>query len=91
MAKICLHCFVSGRVQGVFYRREAHAQSLARGLTGWVKNTLDGRVELMLCGEESEVRAIEAWLWEGPRAAKVDHVASEVVPLEDFKQFEVRN
>lgn len=91
MAKICLHCFVSGRVQGVFYRREAYEQSLKRGLTGWVKNTLDGRVEVMLCGEEAEVRAIEAWLWEGPRAAKVDNVVSEVIPFEDLKQFEVRN
>lgn len=91
MAKICLHCFVSGRVQGVFFRRETHDQSIARGLTGWVRNNLDGRVEVLICGEEAEVRAMQSWLWEGPRAAKVDNVASEVVPFEDFKQFEVRN
>lgn len=91
MAKICLHCFVSGRVQGVFYRRETVEQAIARALKGWVKNLLDGRVEVMICGEEADVRAMETWLWQGPRAAQVDTVAATIVPVENFQQFEVRN
>lgn len=91
MAKICLHCFVSGRVQGVFFRRETHEQSRVRGLTGWVKNVSDGRVEVMICGDEAIVYEMQAWLWNGPKAAKVSNVESQVVPWETFMQFEVRN
>lgn len=91
MAKICLHCFVSGRVQGVFFRRETCEQGIARGLTGWVRNNSDGQVEVMICGEEVEVCAMQAWLWEGPRAAEVSNVEALEVPWELFEQFEVRN
>lgn len=91
MAKICLHCFVSGRVQGVFFRRETREQSIARGLTGWVRNNSDGRVEVMICGEEVNVRAMQTWLWEGPRVAEVSNVEALEVPWELFQQFEVRN
>ncbi|HXH54694.1 MAG TPA: acylphosphatase [Gammaproteobacteria bacterium] len=91
MAKICVHCFVSGRVQGVFFRRETQAQSASRGLSGWVRNLSDGRVEVMICGEEAAVYAMQAWLWEGPSAAKVNNVESEVMSFEAFQQFEVRN
>jgi acylphosphatase len=91
MAKICLHCFVSGRVQGVFFRRATYEQSIARGLTGWVRNVSDGRVEVMICGEEAVVSAMQAWLWEGPSVARVSHVDVEVVPFEAIQAFEVRN
>lgn len=91
MAKICVHCFVSGRVQGVFFRRETQEQGLARGLNGWVRNVSDGRVEVMICGEEAAVYAMQAWLWEGPSAAKVSHVESECMPFEAFQTFEIRN
>lgn len=91
MAKICLHCFVSGRVQGVFFRRKTYEQSIARGLTGWVRNLPDGRVEAMICGEEAVVSAMQAWLWEGPRAAKVSDVEVQTLPFEVLQTFEVRS
>lgn len=91
MAKICAHCFVSGRVQGVFFRRETYEQSLVRGLTGWVRNLPDGRVEVMICGEEKLVFAMQAWLLQGPSAAKVSKVESEILSFEALQQFEIRN
>lgn len=91
MAKICIHCFVSGRVQGVFFRRETYEQSIARGLTGWVRNLPDGRVEAMICGEEADVAAMQAWLWEGPRAAQVSDVEVQQRPFEVLQTFEVRD
>lgn len=91
MAKICVHCFVSGRVQGVFFRRETQEESVARGLNGWVRNVSDGRVEVMICGEEAAVYAMQAWLWAGPSVAKVSHVESKLMPFESFQQFEIRN
>lgn len=89
MGKICMHCIVSGRVQGVFYRREAYGQAIARELTGWAKNLADGSVEVMLCGEQREVELLRDWLWEGPAAAKVVNVESQEVPWQTFKDFEV--
>lgn len=91
MEKICLHCFVSGRVQGVFYRRATRGEAVKHGVTGWVKNLADGRVEVMICGEEAAVYALQNWLWEGPKAAKVNEVEMEELPWQAFEQFEVRN
>ena len=90
MTSICLHCFVSGRVQGVFFRRETYEQSLARGVKGWVRNLEDGRVEVMLCGEPKPVEEMRDWLWEGPDAARVSNVEFTEVPCQDFKRFELR-
>jgi acylphosphatase len=90
MQTICVHAFVTGRVQGVFYRRETFEQARNRGLTGWVQNLSDGRVEVMICGEKSAVESLGAWLWTGPTAAKVSHVEIEEVPCEHMQDFEVR-
>jgi acylphosphatase len=68
---------VSGRVQGVFYRASAREQALLLGLTGYAKNLPDGRVEVLACGSESALEALERWLWRGPAAAKVDGVDRE--------------
>ncbi len=91
MGRICLNCFVSGRVQGVFYRRETREQGLARGLTGWVKNLPDGRVEVMICGEEKAAYDMQDWLWEGSNGAMVSDVEIEELDFQEFKTFEVKN
>ena len=71
---ICRRYLISGRVQGVFYRASAqrYAQSLA--LSGWVRNRHDGRVELLACGEEPVLLALEKWLEIGPDFAKVTNI-----------------
>ena len=71
---ICRRYFISGRVQGVFYRASAqrYAQSLA--LSGWVRNRRDGRVELLACGEERVLLVLEKWLEIGPEYAKVTNI-----------------
>ncbi len=90
MTTICLHCTISGHVQGVFYRREAAEQAKSRNLTGWVKNLADGRVEIMICGDEKAVLEMQEWLWEGPEAAKVQNVEAETLPHQEYSNFEVR-
>lgn len=79
MTSICVHAFVSGKVQGVYYRAatQQHAQRL--GVTGWAKNLTDGRVEILLCGEAAAVYEVESWLRIGPPAADVESVKSTVV------------
>lgn len=90
MTAICLHCFISGRVQGVFYRRETQKQALARGVKGWVQNLPDGRVEAVFSGEREIVEALRDWLWQGPPAASVTSVEVEELPYQTFSQFEMK-
>lgn len=71
----CKLCLVSGRVQGVFYRASAMRRAAELGVTGYAKNLSDGRVEVLICGEQQAVDALIEWLWEGPPAARVEKVA----------------
>lgn len=86
----CLRFVVSGLVQGVFYRASAEATARSLGLTGWVRNTLDGSVELIACGTSEQLAALERWLWQGPPSARVTHVHRAEAPLEAFEDFAVR-
>jgi acylphosphatase len=74
---ICRRSFVSGRVQGVFYRATCCAKAEALGLTGYARNLADGRVEVVACGEDAAVNEFVAWLWVGSPAARVTDVATE--------------
>lgn len=68
------HVLISGRVQGVCFRAYTVDEAMAAGITGWVRNTPDGRVEAVFEGERSAVEAIIAWCRKGPPAARVSDV-----------------
>jgi acylphosphatase len=74
---ICRRSFVSGRVQGVFYRATCVRKATSLGLTGFARNLADGRVEVLACGEPARIEEFVAWLWEGSPASKVTDVATE--------------
>ena len=71
---VCKICWVTGRVQGVFYRGAAAARARELGVCGYAKNLSDGRVEVLACGEEATVRKFIDWLWIGSSASKVTAV-----------------
>jgi len=74
---ICRRSFVSGRVQGVFYRATCVRKAESLGLSGFARNLSDGRVEVVACGDDAAVNELVAWLWEGSPASKVTDVATE--------------
>ncbi len=84
-----VHCFVSGRVQGVFYRASTCDEAKRLGLSGWVKNLSDGRVEFFAQGPDEQVESLIRWCKIGPPAARVDNVEvkeAEYAPsLDTFK------
>lgn len=86
---------VTGRVQGVSYRASAKAEADEFGLTGWVRNTADGAVELLIGGEGPAVDAVLRWCHSGPRGATVEDVDSREASAEELRTlpeigFEVR-
>jgi acylphosphatase len=80
---ICRRSFVSGRVQGVYYRGTCVRKAEALGLRGYARNLADGRVEVLACGQPAAVEAFVSWLWQGSAASKVTAVeTSEADPAE---------
>jgi len=68
------HVFVSGRVQGVFFRSETKYKADSHGVKGWVRNLPDGRVEAVFEGEEEAVKALVEFCKQGPAGARVTKV-----------------
>ena len=74
MVLVRRHLWVSGSVQGVLFRSSVEEQALPAGVTGWVRNLPDGRVEAVLEGEEDAVGRVIAFCHRGPPYARVDRV-----------------
>ena len=74
------HFLVSGRVQGVCFRMCAEDEARRLGLTGWVRNLPDGRVETVAEGEEDALAAYRAWCGRGPTHAVVRALTEEYGP-----------
>lgn len=81
---IARRCFVSGRVQGVFYRASTRQQAVGLGLSGYARNLPDGRVEVLAVGESAAVRSLIDWLAQGPPAAQVSGVDVREIQLEEL-------
>ena len=69
--------YVSGKVQGVWFRASAREQALALGLRGYARNLADGRVEVLAAGEAAALARLESWVHRGPAHARVEAVARE--------------
>ncbi|MGH8871883.1 MAG: acylphosphatase [Acidimicrobiia bacterium] len=88
MSTKAVHAIVTGRVQQVGYRQSCRQVARSLGLVGWVRNTVDGRVEVFAQGGPDEVDRLVDWLWGGPAMALVTGVESDAVApdntLRDF-------
>jgi acylphosphatase len=84
------HVYVSGQVQGVFFRYETREGARSRGLAGWVRNLPDGRVEAVFEGSVDAVAEMVKWCRQGPRGAVVNQVEVAHEDPEGLEGFEVR-
>lgn len=91
MADRCrAHVFVSGTVQGVFYRASTRDAARDRGVDGWVRNLPDGRVEAVFEGPEPAVEEMIEWCHTGSEQATVRDVEVEYDSPEGIDGFEIR-
>ncbi len=89
--KVRAHVYVSGMVQGVFFRWHTREEAERLGVKGWVRNLPDGRVEAVFEGEKEAVKAIIEFCKRGPPAARVENVEVRWEPYKgEFKDFKIR-
>ena len=81
MPEVAKQCWVSGKVQGVFFRASTQKKAEALNLRGHAKNLPDGRVRVIVAGSNADVSAMIDWLHQGSLMARVDSVL-----VEDFKE-----
>lgn len=82
---------ISGRVQGVFFREKTRSMAKKIGVTGWVKNLSDGRVEAVFEGSKKSVEKIVNWTKRGPILAKIEGIDIEWQEYKgEFVDFEIR-
>ena len=91
MTRLARHVSVTGRVQGVFFRAWMRDEAVRLGVTGWVRNCPDGRVDSHIEGEETAVEQLTELMHRGPRSARVEDVHVWDVDVFDFDDFEVRH
>jgi acylphosphatase len=88
--KVRAHAYVSGRVQGVFFRSTVADLAESLGVAGWVRNLSDGRVEALLEGERSSVKKVVEFCRRGPPGAHVHDFEVKWEPCRDeFSNFKI--
>ncbi len=90
MSQKAVKFLVKGKVQGVGFRFHTAHEGLKLGLTGYARNQADGSVEVLACGDESQIKVLADWLMIGPRLSRVDsleQVETQWQTLSDFKMY----
>ncbi len=91
MKMVRAHIFVSGYVQGVFFRSSMKEVADKYGVKGWVRNLPDGRVEAVLEGPENAVNRVIEWARRGPPLADVEDVEVKWEEYKgEFEDFRIR-
>ncbi|MFC7134002.1 MULTISPECIES: acylphosphatase [Salinibaculum] len=89
-ARTRAHVFVSGNVQGVYFRATTRETAERHGVDGWVRNLDDGRVEAVFEGPEADVERLVEFCHEGSDAARVDDVDVTYAEPEGVEGFRIR-
>ena len=86
-----IHLLIKGKVQGVYYRASAKEKAKSLGITGWVKNTPEGFVEIMANGRQEVLEQMVTWCNVGPSAAIVLEVIVTKMGEQNFNAFLIKN
>ena len=90
MSKQRLRIYVTGKVQGVFFRQSLKVVAKKNNIFGWVRNLKDGRVEAVLEGDSNDIDELISWACRGPANSRVENVEiSEEEFVSEFTKFEV--
>jgi len=84
------HLLIKGQVQGVFYRATSKKTADQLDISGWVKNTPDGNVEIIATGTEEKVQQFIAWCKQGPALAQVSAIIATRLEEVEFPDFLVK-
>jgi acylphosphatase len=84
-----MKCYISGKVQGVWYRASAKQEAQRLGLTGFARNLPDGRVEVLACGDYEHLNSFHDWLKKGPPLAKVMESTREDQAWQNYNGFDL--
>ena len=84
-----VHLWITGKVQGVFFRASAAELAEKLHLNGWIKNAVEGAVEVTVNGSDEAVEQFIAWCRKGPSGARVDDVKITPKPDDGFLGFQV--
>ena len=85
-----IHIFVTGKVQGVFFRQTLKTMAEKNNIFGWVKNLKDGRVEAVLEGNQEKISRMIEWSHGGPPNAQVEDVEiRNETFIGEFSKFDV--
>ena len=90
MEKEAIRLKIYGTVQGVFFRQSTRQKAMELNISGWVRNTEDGCVEVEAEGEENTLKDFTAWCYHGPVHAKVRDVEEKIIERKNFLGFEIR-
>jgi acylphosphatase len=83
------HLEIAGKVQGVFFRAKAKEIAEIHKISGWIRNTDDGKVEAHVSGEDSAVEEFISWCRYGPEKARVENVIVNYTDVKKFDRFVV--
>ena len=89
MEQMGLHIWVSGKVQGVYFRETLRKVAEKLLVSGWVKNLTDGRVEIKAFGEKTRIDQLLEYCRQGPVLARVEKIEVEAISLEAADGFSV--
>lgn len=85
-----IHLVIKGKVQGVFYRANAKKTADEKGVTGWVRNTPEGNVEILASASRKALEDFIEWCRKGPCIAKVTGIEREEKEEQSFEAFIIK-
>lgn len=86
-----IYMILSGRVQGVGFRYFALHKAVELGISGWVSNTIDNKLEIEATGDPDKLEVFIDWMKTGPTRAIIKTISvNEITPSRDFTNFTIR-